>query len=335
MARTLPLRQSFALLGRIRIGASDKRERNGKTVKVPRRLDSFRLTSQDKAVIDKAAQLYGGDVQAWPDAPQGIPQWQVITTANAMRVIVQGTASMRAFYEVWDGETCSQRCDGCYILKDVAHPERVGGECTCEDGQESASKLVTRLDCTLPDVAPYGLWRLASHGINATADMLGTARLLEAQGQAPTQPFEALLRLDQRRSGGRLIRVPVLHPLMGQSVPAPRLATPLQADDAARDLFGDHVQTLAPALPTEPNAEERVDIDDLIETIEALLRDGGLDPARYWSRLCDHWAIERPQHLTSGQLQNVLGKLRSDLAQRASQVTAVEDVSAEGDHVPF
>jgi hypothetical protein len=313
MARDFPTRQYLTDLGRIRIGTS-KPSGKGKT---PVRLDTFRLTSQDRTAIEQASRLYGGEVQPWQGAG-GISQWQVITQANTLRVIVQGTRSIHAAYEVWEGETCLQRCDGQCILS-AARQELKGMDCQCTDGHKDACKLVIRMACTLPDVASYGLWRLDSHGINATADLLGVARFLTARGMPDTEPFAAHLRLEQRRSGGRTVRVPTLalsqEALGWRPAPAPTLGQAMQAAD---DLFGDR-GGMSLAQGSQRDAPEPDDDDTheaLIAQIEVVLLAGGTTPEKYWPKVCAAWVLESPRHLTVLQLQQLYKAVRAQAAQK-------------------
>lgn len=254
--RTMPVRENLTEIGRIRIGNSSPIVKNGKEYKRPQRLDTFRLTSQDRTSIERAAALYGGEMKEWKGGG-GILQWEVVTQANSLRVIVQGHASIAGAYEAWDGETLLRRCDGAHILRDAQAPSLVGSECQCSDQAPGICKIVIRMSCTLPDIAQYGVWRIDSHGINATAELLGVKKNLEARGIPPSHPFEAYLRLETRRSGGKTIRVPVLalaHEAF--SYTPPPVPTRAQRDAAIDELFGaspatDHLARIRQAEEAE------------------------------------------------------------------------------------
>src|SRR5262245_41205811 len=78
--------QRLQVLGRIRLGdqvlLSGTNKRGGAKFR-PRRLEHFRLTSDNKPRLEAAAKLYGGDVTEWANAPQG-RQWQLYAFLNAL-----------------------------------------------------------------------------------------------------------------------------------------------------------------------------------------------------------------------------------------------------------
>ena len=172
--------------------------------KVGRKLDCFRLTSQHKEILERAAELYGGTVKPW-QSPTG-EAWQVITERSALPVLVIPGYSLRRSYELWSGPSKRERvCDG---------EEMAGGEpCICNAQGRDECKLLTRLMVLLPETGTSLGWQVSSTGETA-ADELDLAMRI-AEGLAQGRPFvPARLRLTQRKGqlNGQATRfvVPVL-----------------------------------------------------------------------------------------------------------------------------
>jgi Recombination directionality factor-like len=214
--------------GRIRIGVSVPTA-GGKTR--PQRLTTFRITSQDRRALDRAASAYGGTVEAWRDAPVG-EQWQVITTTSEIRVAVPPERmALSQSYELWSGGGCVRRCDG----------ERQANDepCLCAsldaDDQTPRCSRHTRVSLMLADLATTGLWRLDTQGFYASEELAGAFEVAQMLARATGQSLlPGWLRLEQReirRPGEQVKRfaVPVLDLEMDAAVllgPS-RLARPM------------------------------------------------------------------------------------------------------------
>jgi len=192
-------------LGRIRLGAKAKTDR-GK--EYPTTLDTWRLTSGSKALLDAAAVLWGGTVHPWTDAPdEGF--WELLTESAELRILIPTSLrTVSQAYEYWQGGTCERRCDGSY--------EQIsGGPCLCDPGNRLCDPM-TRVSVMLPDVPGLGVWRLDTSGYNAATSIPATIELLKSLSTQPWIP--AILRLEQRskkvREDGKVIThrfaVPVL-----------------------------------------------------------------------------------------------------------------------------
>lgn len=181
-------------LGRIRTG-NQVAAGNGR--KRPAKLETFRITSGSKDLIDAAAATYGGEVRPW-ESPAG-NQWEVITTVDALPIVVPPGEALSQWYELWSGGGCQRRCDGrtefiseqpCLCPADPADRRdaaQVGEAC----------KPTTRLGVMLPELPDLGIWRLESHGFYAAVELAGAARFL-AIASASGLNVPARLRLDQR-----------------------------------------------------------------------------------------------------------------------------------------
>ena len=174
-------------VGRIRLG-SQVPSRNGTR---PKALDTFRLTSADRAVIEAVAAIYGGTVAEWDN--NGATQYEVFTTSPMLRIALPPNPSdlgWSQFYEQWAKGYCTRRCSG-------VHDEIREAPCDC-DPDNRTCKPTSRLSVLLPDVAGLGVWRLETHGWNAAVELAGAIHLIEAlAGAAAIVP--ARLRIDARQ----------------------------------------------------------------------------------------------------------------------------------------
>lgn len=149
--------------GRIRLG--DKGGRNG----APRKLGTFRLTGPDRKLLDAAADVFGGQVEAWPEMDG---QFQVTTDATSMDVIIPPTEMAHSvWYEQWSGGGCQRRCDGTWdTITDRA--------CDCNP-EDRACKPHTRLSVMLTALPGLGVWRLDTQGWNAATELQGAVDLIQ------------------------------------------------------------------------------------------------------------------------------------------------------------
>lgn len=191
--------RALSRIGEIRLGDE---KHDGK---VGRKLETFRLTSQHKEILERAAELYGGTVKPW-ESPTG-EAWQVITTRSSLPVLVIPGYSLRRSYEKWAGPSKRERvCDG--------EEETISGEpCICNAQGRDECKLLTRLMVLLPETGTSLGWQLSSTGETA-ADELDLAMKI-AEGIAQGRPFvPGTLSITQRKGQleGKATRfvVPVL-----------------------------------------------------------------------------------------------------------------------------
>lgn len=179
------LQQQQTEVGRIRLGVFVKPEK-GKAR--PVKLDRFRFTSARKELITKIGELYGGTVEQW-QPPRGNMQWQVITNATQVPVMVPPQdPSDSQWFELWSAGGCQRRCDG--------QTEKLSqGACLCDpDPQKRDCSMHTRLRVMLEDVPGLGVWRVDTGSYYAAVELPGVATILsQAQGIIPGR-----LILDQR-----------------------------------------------------------------------------------------------------------------------------------------
>jgi hypothetical protein len=174
-------------VGRLRLGQKLP-TKNGTR---PAALDAWRLTSKSRYRLEAAAQVYGGTVQEWKDAPGEDAQWELFTDAKALRVAVVPTLPVTQFYEHWSAGGCQRRCDGITELLS-------GDGCLCaveaDDPTDFRCKPTTRLSVLLPDLPGLGVWRVETHGYYGAAELAASAELLASFGR----PMPVALLIDQR-----------------------------------------------------------------------------------------------------------------------------------------
>lgn len=213
MSPLLDIQRRLAQVGRIRLGETRETTRNGKTVSYPAKLETFRLTSNDKARLEAAAKVYGGTVEPWPEQDG----WQLVTKADSIEVGILPGQTLSQWWELWSGGGCQRRCDGvtdhlndCPCQCPADHAERREQAMA---KRPQACRPTTRLSVVLPRVPGLGTWRLDSHGYYAAVELAGAAELLTA-ATVQGEMLPARLRLDQRKSvkDGKTSRyvVPVL-----------------------------------------------------------------------------------------------------------------------------
>jgi hypothetical protein len=202
----LSLQRRLAEVGRIRLGQQVATKKGGKR---PTALDTFRLTSADRARIDEAAKLYGGTVTKW-EAPSGIPNWEVVTQADKLPVVVPPSAmAFSQHYELWSAGGCQRRCDG--VTETVM--QQGGQPCLCDPDSRQCD-IHIRLSVMLRDLSGLGVWRVDTTGYYAALELQGAVEVIGlAAGRGQMLP--ATLRLDQRSikregEGVKKFAVPVL-----------------------------------------------------------------------------------------------------------------------------
>lgn len=160
-------------LGRIRIGHVVP-TKNGKTR--PEKLDLFRLTSASRPLLEKVAELYGGEVAEWQPQGGGAKAWEVVTNSTRLPIMVP-PQPVSQWYEFWTAGGCKHRCDGrTNVLTDEF--------CDPEDPAHRAAleRPTTRLNVVLRDVEGIGVWRLETHGWNAAVELPDAAEFLARAG---------------------------------------------------------------------------------------------------------------------------------------------------------
>jgi len=201
-------------LGRLRTGDSvpvlDRQTRkpvlhdDGSPKMRPARRATWRITSASRTLLEAAAELYGGTVAEWPDAPTP-GQWELATECDSIEVLIPyDDSSLSQAFELWRAGGCERRCNG-EVTDD-------GEACVCPADIEgrmagaalrtpTACKPTTRLNVFLPDVPELGFFRLEAHGYHAASEIPGQLSLaqgLKVKFGDPNPWFTAWLRIDPR-----------------------------------------------------------------------------------------------------------------------------------------
>jgi hypothetical protein len=254
-------------LGRIRMGQVVVSS-NGKAR--PSKLDRFRITSSSKDLIEKVAQLYGGTAQPWTPQNGGPEQWEVLTDATRLPVLVP-PQPVSQWFEVWSGGGCQRRCDGVTeVLSDAP--------CICgPDPEERMCKPTTRLNVVLSEVEGIGVFRLESHGYYAATELPSAAELLAASNGYISGHLALEERVVKRNGETRRFMVPTLD--VG--------VTPAQlmAGNAGTEIGGSAPCELSgPAPKAIEAAPVQVDQASVSAALDAIAAKGTLDDLRaMWS----------------------------------------------------
>lgn len=242
----IKIQRTLREVGRIRCG---DQTHTGKG-KAPRKLTSFRFTSDDPALLELTADRYGGQVEKWPDAPGG-EQWQNYSTTDRIPVmIVPNLRPITQWMELWSGGGCQRRCDG--ITEQISRKP-----CLCNAEGREQCKPTTRLSLILPDIPGLGVWRLESKGYWAAVELGGITELISRLVEATGEVVNGTLRLQQRQQKipgqpTRQFAVPTLDVAVTVPQLAARMAQerPLQAPESSPDAQrAGMVQALASGPP--------------------------------------------------------------------------------------
>src|SRR5215472_1605123 len=160
----LQRQRALAAVGEVRIGAQKTDPK-----RPGRKLETFRLTSQQKELIERAAEIYGGEVSAW-QSPVG-ESWQVITKRSDLPIFVVVGYSLTLMYELWEGSaTCLRRCDG--------ETEMLGDQpCVCNAEGVDKCDIITRFMMLLPELGTSLGWRFRSTGEFAANELSGGVQI--------------------------------------------------------------------------------------------------------------------------------------------------------------
>lgn len=252
--------------GRIRTGV-----KSGRAMKA---LREFRFTSHDRTALDQVAELYGGTVQPWNEPKAAPGQFELLTVATEIRVVLPpDPLGGTPIYERWTGGGCDRRCDGLTCSTQIQGPEgpeptEVG--CLCTAAGEMSCDVKVRLNVLLPEVRFVGTWRLESKSWNAAQELPGMVDMIQSlQG---TGLSHATLTLQPRKSvsGGQTKNFVI--PVLGIPASLEQLAA-----GAARLQSlgtGGGGPSLAPALGAGGTSEVEV-VSDSADTAERNPSDQG------------------------------------------------------------
>ncbi|WP_327413191.1 recombination directionality factor [Streptomyces sp. NBC_01233] len=173
-SRILTMKRQAAELGRIRTGFSRPNSDPSKRP-VPIKSKTFVFSSHSQAYVAAAAELWGGDVEAWTPQNQKIAQYRVISKATGIRAILPAGDPLSQSYEMWSGGGCSRRCDG-----ETEQKTRKACLCLAQYGidwhlrsPQQVCRPTSRINVMLPDLPDLGVWRLESKSYYAADAIAG------------------------------------------------------------------------------------------------------------------------------------------------------------------
>lgn len=291
----LGYQQRSARQGEIRIGDSVEVTRNGRTVRQPRRLWTFKFTAPTEAMVMAIAGLYGGEAVPW-DRKEGY--FAVVTPKSAIDVYVPVRGSVTdSMMELWDGPVRKRWCDG--------RTERMSGNaCVCPRDRaerEKLSKLLhpeacrprTKIGVTIPELPGLGQFQLSTGSVNALEETGDASRVMEAFRDEIGAWVPALLWIDRRQRVGDASPYPVPRLDIGASlVQLARHELPAGNDSLMRQLRAGGPQRAAieaGGAPGEPAPEVSM-LDDRDPLTAAQV--AGL-AARARSREDVEWLIQK------------------------------------------
>lgn len=186
------------VVGQIRIG--EKNERG-----FPYTTETFRLTSQNRDLLEEAKAIYGGEVAEWPSVPNS---YILRTTTRTLKAIFNLTPtiggdcqSMRTYYEKHTQAGMERRCDGqqCELRQDktASMVPCLCGEDVGTDPKKFCS-LVVRVSVVLPQLQTSGNWVLATHSANFLDEWTAFADMCRQLVATPLIPV--LLQMTSRES---------------------------------------------------------------------------------------------------------------------------------------
>jgi hypothetical protein len=239
----LDLQRRLRQLGEIRLGhvvdVPGRTNKRGEQMTRPEKLDKFRVTSPSRPLLERVAELYGGQVQPWTPANSGLAEFEVYTQANRVPVIVPPQA-VTQWYELYEGSRCVRRCDS-QIEQKSDRP------CLC-DPEKRDCEPTTRLNVMLRDVEALGVWLLTTRGYYAAVELPAYAELLARSGGY----VEGWLSVEERRvvrADGQIARFMV--PVLEASVSPAQLLASDQTPAAAAIAPPERKAIEAPTGPTD------------------------------------------------------------------------------------
>lgn len=198
--RLINRQRQLAEQGRLRLGYTvEAKNKKGETIQRPVRSETWIVTSHSREHVERAAELWDGDVHEWQPLGNGAKQWRVITQAKAIPAILPPGDPLTQSYEMWSRGGCQRRCSG-------ATEELSGSPCIClaqfgetwfERSPREVCSTHSRLKVLLPDMPGLGSWRMETGSYYATDEIAGMVDTIRgAVGDAVLVPV--VLRIEPR-----------------------------------------------------------------------------------------------------------------------------------------
>jgi hypothetical protein len=322
--RILTLQRQARELGRLRAGIYVP-PANGKKG-YPQRAKHWILTTHQRAYLDTAAELWGGQVEAW--TPQGAKDhaWRLITETESLDGILPPGDPLSQSYEMWSRGGCQRRCDG--------GTEQISGKpclCRAQFGEEfhlqppeQACRPHTRLNVILPDLPDLGVWRMETKGYYAANEIAAGVDLIRhaTQGEVAV-PVRLRIEPRKRVAQGKTKQFPVIVVEIRGATAGQILA----GQPATVALAGGERHAIGtgttPALPAEASP------DGVVARLLSLV-----PKARNSEQLRAIWDEARTAQVSSPDLKAAVEARAEELRRAAPSKEAVVDSAVEGDIEP-
>jgi hypothetical protein len=242
---------------------------------LPTSRKTFRLTSSNKVLLEEAQVVYGGDLRVW-EGRTG--QWELATERSEIKALFSckelgngDIESLSQFYEMWAGNTCLRRCDGC-TCETWVDGSRESVPCICGETRTDPEllkkgkvcKIISRLRVMLPEVPEIGLWRLNTGSETFASETIGMIDQMRAIG-ADLGPIPLTMSIEFREKrtgkGEKTSKFPVVRLSLDRK-PVSMIEYVNKLRNAACALPSPGVRAIetsrAPALPQQSTAGESI-----------------------------------------------------------------------------
>jgi hypothetical protein len=273
-SRLLNIQRRAAEHGRLRTGYT-----NGNR---PMRSATWVVTSHSEEHVQKAAELWGGDVERWTPLNSTIEQWRVITKASSIEALITPGDPLNQYNELWTGGGCKRRCNGEMELlsRQPCICARQFGEDWHQQKKGTVCSATSRLNVMLPDLSGMGMWRAETHSFYAASEWGGMVDMVlagtDGKGFVPVT-----LRIEPRQvvREGKTKKFPVVVVELRGVTPRQALTGPMTAATALDPAGGQAVAAIEAARPDYlAEAEGALTSDDVRDVWRRASANGHVDP---------------------------------------------------------
>jgi len=223
-SRLLNIQRRAAEHGRLRTGYTQGNR--------PVRSATWVVTSHSEEHVRTAAELWGGEPEAWKPLNSTIEQWRVITKAASIEALITPGDPLNQYNEMWSAGGCQRRCDGATELlsRQPCICSRQFGEDWHQQPKGRVCSATSRLNVMLPDLSGMGMWRAETHSFYAASEWGGMVDMVlagtDGRGFVPVT-----LRIEPRQvvREGKTKKFPVVVVELRGVTPRQALAGPMTA----------------------------------------------------------------------------------------------------------
>lgn len=216
----IDLQRRLARTGAIRLGnmitklnqdGTPALNARGNPIQFPAKLDTFRVTSPHRDIIESVAEQHGGTVAPWHG--QHGPEWEVVTETRKLPILVP-PQHIDTNYEAWGKNVRTRLCDGarerlrgkpCLCLQWDNHKHLYGRDNHCKlcgisqkwvgephthqpdetgkchiCGAGRICKPTTRLNVMIQKIPGIGVFKVESHGFTAAEELPALSEMIKS-----------------------------------------------------------------------------------------------------------------------------------------------------------